>query len=88
LIITIRETTIAKLQKLPESLLEEVDDFIDFVAHKHQSRIANNKSQNNVADAWIQWFESVDILEITPPEPVSNYQQLLLNKYRQQGLEL
>lgn len=35
---TIRETTIAKLQQLPESLLPEVNDFIDFVAHKHQSR--------------------------------------------------
>ena len=36
---TIREIAIAKLQQLPESLLPEVSEFIDFVMHKHQNRI-------------------------------------------------
>jgi hypothetical protein len=36
---TIRETAISKLHQLPESLLQEVTDFIDFIAHKHQSQI-------------------------------------------------
>jgi histidyl-tRNA synthetase len=40
------------------------------------------------AEAWGKWFEDVDLLKITPTKPVSEYQQLLLNKYRQQGLEL
>ncbi|MGV0023797.1 DUF2281 domain-containing protein [Phormidesmis priestleyi] len=85
---TIRETTIAKLQQLPESLVQEVNDFIDFVAHKHQSKIGNNQLQNNAAEAWTTWFGEVDLLDVTPTEPISEYQQLLLNKYRQQGLEL
>lgn len=85
---TIRETTIAKLQQLPESLLQEVNDFIDFVAHKHQLEITNGKTQGDVAKAWESWFESVDHLEAISAEPTSNYQQILLNKYRQQGLEL
>jgi hypothetical protein len=29
ILMTIRETTIAKLQQLPESLVQEVNDFID-----------------------------------------------------------
>ena len=40
---TIRETTIAKLQQLSEPLLQEIADFIDFVIHKHQTQIVENK---------------------------------------------
>ncbi|MBW4612914.1 MAG: DUF2281 domain-containing protein [Desmonostoc vinosum HA7617-LM4] len=85
---TIRETTIAKLQELPEPLLQEVNDFIDFVVHKHESQTANDKIQSDVALAWTQWFESVDRIAATPTKLTSKSQQLLLNKYRQQGLEL
>jgi hypothetical protein len=38
--------------------------------------------------AWMRWFEAVDHLDVTPPEPVSTYQQHLLDKYQQQGLAL
>ncbi|RCJ37002.1 hypothetical protein A6770_15385 [Nostoc minutum NIES-26] len=85
---TIRETAIAKLQQLSEPLLQEVTDFIDFVIHKHQVKIAGTQRDETLVGKWSQWFEAVDSLEVSPPEPVSNYQQLLLNKYRQQGLEL
>ncbi len=85
---TIRETAIAKLQQLSEPLLQEVTDFIDFVIHKHQVKIADSQPDEALVGKWLQWFEAVDSLEVSPPEPVSNYQQLLLNKYRQQGLEL
>jgi hypothetical protein len=44
--------------------------------------------EEDLAKAWEKWFENVDLLKITPTEPVSEYQQLLLNKYREQGLEL
>lgn len=40
------------------------------------------------AKAWEKWFKDVALLKITPTKPASEYQQLLLNKYRQQGLEL
>lgn len=85
---TIRETAIAKLQQLSEPLLQEVTDFIDFVIHKHQVKIADTQPDEPLVEKWSQWFEAVDSLEVSPPEPASNYQQLLLNKYRQQGLEL
>lgn len=38
---TIREITIAKLQRLSEPLLQEITDFIDFVVHKHQTQVAD-----------------------------------------------
>lgn len=56
----IRQSAIAKLQQLPESLLPEVNNFIDFVIHKHQSEIANENQQGDIAKAWEKWFEAVD----------------------------
>jgi hypothetical protein len=41
-----------------------------------------------ITEAWTQWFETVEQLETFSSELESNYQQLLINKYRQQGLEL
>jgi len=48
---TIPDITIAKLQ-LPESFLQEISDFIDFVMHKHQNRIADPKLPDDLATAW------------------------------------
>ncbi|XZO01800.1 MAG: GTPase family protein [Microcoleus sp.] len=59
-----------------------------FVMHKHQNRIAEPKLPDDIAKAWAKWFEEVDRLEVTTNQPESEYQQLLLNKYRQQGLEM
>ncbi|MBD2429450.1 hypothetical protein [Phormidium sp. FACHB-1136] len=89
----IRHTTIAKLQQLSERLLQEVSDFIDFVIHKHRAEIANSQPDEVLIKTWSRWFESVDHLDVTPldvtpPEPASTYQRLLINKYQQQGLEL
>ncbi len=85
---SIRQNAISKLQQLPESLLPEVNNFIDFVIHKHQSEAINEKQQDEIVKAWDTWFEAVEQLEVKPTEPFSEYQQLLLNKYRKQGLEL
>jgi Protein of unknown function (DUF2281) len=83
---TIRETTIAKLQQLPEPLLQQVNDFIDrLMPH---SEPGNSKPEDAIAGTWAHWFEAGDRLEIAPTESTSDYQQLLLSKYRQQGLEL
>ncbi|MDB9316981.1 MULTISPECIES: DUF2281 domain-containing protein [Cyanophyceae] len=84
----IRDTAIAKLQNLSEPLIQEVSDFIDFIIHKYQAQPDTNQPAETIAESWSQWFKTVDCLDVTPPEPVSNYQQLLLEKYRQQGLEL
>lgn len=83
---TIRETTISKLQQLPESTLKEVSDFIDLVMDKYQSSKISDRS--DIVQLWSRWFESVDDLETSPYEPETEYTQLLLNKYRQQGLNL
>jgi len=80
---TIRDIAIAKLQQLPESVLPEVSDFIDFVMHKHQSQIVDAKLQDDITKAWGKWFEDVERLEVITNEPKSEYQQLLINKYRQ-----
>ncbi len=43
---TIRESTIVKVQQLPESLLKEVNDFIDFIAKKHNQDLSEQLNQN------------------------------------------
>ena len=63
---TIRQTAIAKLQQIPESLLLEVSSFIDLAIHKHQSKTANDKPQDDVAKIWQKWFEGVDLLQVKP----------------------
>jgi len=85
---TTRYTAIAKLHQLSEPLLQEVSDFIDFIIHKHQAKPDTSQTAEKIVERWSQWFEKVDHLDVKPLQPVSNYQQLLLEKYRQQGLEL
>ena len=65
---TIRQTAIAKLQQIPESLFLEVSNFMDLVIHNHQSETANDKPQDDVAKIWQKWFEGVDLLQVTPTE--------------------
>ncbi len=86
--VTIRETAIAKIQQLPEPLVQEISDFIDFIARNHQAEIANDPPEGDLSKTWARWFEATDGLEITPTTPTSDYQQRLLSKYRQQGLNL
>jgi len=39
---TIRDTIITKLNNLPESLLQQVNEFIDLVTIKHQRKTLND----------------------------------------------
>jgi hypothetical protein len=39
----IRDTAITKLQTLPEPLLQEINDFIDFIVHRHQPITVNSQ---------------------------------------------
>lgn len=61
------------LQPLPESFLPEVSDFIDFVMHKHQNRIAEPKIPDAIAKARAKWFEELDRLEVMTNEPDSEF---------------
>lgn len=85
---TIRETAITKWQRLPEPLLQQVSDFIDVLTDRQQRSTVIANPQSELTEAWVKWFESIDRLEVMPTESVSDYQQFLLSKYRQQGLEL
>ncbi|MEM9905569.1 MAG: hypothetical protein AAF921_11160 [Cyanobacteria bacterium P01_D01_bin.44] len=85
---TIREITIAKLQQLPDVLLQQVNDFIDFLTYKRQPWGKSGGYQASVTETWTQWFTAVDHLQIKTTEPSGDYRQHLLSKYRKQGLEL
>ncbi len=63
---TIRETVIAKIQQLPESLVQEIIDFIDFIAHNHQAKTAIDLLEGDLSGDWSRWFEATDSLEIPP----------------------
>jgi hypothetical protein len=92
MIMTIRETAIAKIQQLPDSLVQKIIDFIDSITRNHQAKVVNDSLEGDRSEAWARWFEAADGLEITPETtpttPTSEYQQHLLSKYRQQGLDL
>jgi hypothetical protein len=85
---TIRDLAIAKLQQLSEPLLQQVNNYMDSVIHKHHATTANSQQGENLVVAWKKWFDEVDRLEVTVTESASDYQSLLLKKYQQQGLTL
>lgn len=58
-----RETTIAKLHQLPEPLLQEVNDFIDFLLVKH------DKTR---WELWSQFAESETLTELDFADYLSN----------------
>jgi hypothetical protein len=73
----IREAAIAKLQQLPEPLLAEVDDFIDFVIHKHQAQLQKSTDdqpdQEELARRWAKWVDEVEQLAATPIEEEEDF---------------
>lgn len=83
----LREAAIAKIHHLPEPLLEEVSDFIDFVAAKHTVSV-KSAINTNLAMLWADWLQDISSLEAKPSPPTTAYQHRLVDKYRQQGLEL
>ncbi len=85
---TIRDLAIAKLQQLSEPLLQEVNNYMDSVIHKHYPTTDDSQQGENLVAAWEKWFDEVDRLEVTTPKTTNEYQSLLLQKYRQQGLTL
>ena len=51
---TVYERTVAKMQQLPEPLLQEVSDFIDFLLVKH------DRTQ---WESWTRFREALDLAE-------------------------
>jgi len=85
---TIRDNAVTKLQQLSEPLLQEVNDFIDFLIDKHQVVSTADQPDKTIEKVWLQWFEQVERLDLPSPDTSESYQRLLIDKYRQQGLEL
>lgn len=51
---TAHEHTIAKIQQLPEPLLQEVNDFVDFLVFKHD---------RTLWELWTHFSEALDLAE-------------------------
>lgn len=84
----IREMTMAKLNQLPDVLLGEGDDFIDFLAMKYSAEIVGVDASVLIAERWEKWIEETHRLEVSSTEVNSSYGKLLQDKYRKQGLDL
>jgi hypothetical protein len=51
--------------------------------------VESSSKEDNLSNAWNQWFQEVEEIEpIDNNEPLNDYQKLLIDKYKQQGLEL
>lgn len=88
MVVTLRDIAISKIQHLPESLIQQIIDFIDVITRHHHRKTVIDALGGDRSQDWAQWFRATDDLEITPTAPTSEYQQRLLSKYRQQGLDL
>ncbi|MEG4212128.1 hypothetical protein [Microcoleus sp. S13_B4] len=53
--------------------MQEISDFLVFVMHKHQNRIAEPKLLDDIAKAWAKRFEEVDRLEVMTNESDSEF---------------
>ncbi len=81
-----RQAAIAKLQQLSEPSLEKVNQLLDSLLIEQQTQALDISSEQTLKEKWEKWFSEVDQLEVHPSS--LDYHQQLLNKYRQQGLEL
>jgi len=48
----------------------------------------NSPSQETFKAKWEKWFAQVDQLEVSPNSSPDEYEQHLVSKYRQQGLDV
>lgn len=76
---SLRELVIAKVEELPEPLLQEVNQAIDQIIDQHLENTVDSHVDEKFLKAWLKWFEGVDQLEVNNTTPTSEYQQLLLN---------
>ncbi|MBD2198666.1 MULTISPECIES: DUF2281 domain-containing protein [Calothrix] len=60
---TVHDETIAKIRLLPDSLVQEVSDFIDFLVWKYG---------NKDTSSWLQSTESLDLVESDFSDYLSN----------------
>lgn len=83
-----REVAITKLKQLSEPSLEKANQLLDSLLQEQQTQHQNTTSQETLKAKWEKWFAEVERLEVSPELYPDQYEQHLLNKYRQQGLDL
>lgn len=69
----LQNKTIAQIRQMPDDLIQEVSDFIDFLLMKHGG---------NNWELWLQFSESLDIVESDFSDYLSNlenYEERLAN---------
>ncbi|MBD2628050.1 DUF2281 domain-containing protein [Trichormus variabilis] len=59
----IQDKTIAQIRQMPDALIQEVSDFIDFLIMKHGG---------NNWELWLQFSESLDLAESDFSDYLSN----------------
>ncbi|MGD1903407.1 MAG: hypothetical protein ACFB9N_14335 [Geitlerinemataceae cyanobacterium] len=93
---TPHETTFAKLQQLPASMLPTVDRFLDSLLDSVEDPEATAPADVNQPDIrdLLRWIEEVENLEIDPQgvararEHEDEFGEALVEKYRKLGLDL
>jgi len=81
-----REAAIAKLRQLSDPSLEKANQLLDSLLQEQDKQ--DSLSQETLKVKWEKWFAEVDQLEVSPDCSPDEYEQHLVNKYRQQGLDI
>jgi uncharacterized protein Yka (UPF0111/DUF47 family) len=65
---TLHDETIAKIRQLPESLVQEVSDFVDFLLMKHNKVITSEANQDKAHRLSEPIAEFLELIQQTPRE--------------------
>ncbi|WP_199246767.1 hypothetical protein [[Phormidium] sp. ETS-05] len=89
---TLPDRLLKQLETLEQDDLNLVAALVEFLQYKKSIQppiqAKTDLEYPTYSQIWSQWFEEVDGLEISLTEPSSEYEEGLLDKYRQQGLKL
>ncbi len=69
---TVYDVTIAKIQQLPESLAQEVSDFVDFLLMRYDSARPEEIPSGQGWQLWKRFTESLEIAESDFADYLSN----------------
>jgi len=90
---TSHEQPLTAIQRVRDFLAEstETDHSLanDLISdRREENRREENNDKADLATRWQQWFEELDQLPMPEEREVPSFQQHLIEKYRQQGLDL
>ena len=96
---TAKEQLLQEIQHSPELLIQEVLDFLLFARSRNynfaEPKVVNKQQPHQSIEIdwsakWEQWFTECESVSIpnSNQQSTNEYTNLLINKYRKQGLEL